>query len=277
LWTDGPVEERDGQLIRADLKEYTYPRALELFKHLRGASPREWGEGRSYRMGMLTWHGGPLSVLSGGALKVKVAPVMQGRIWSVTYGGKEVISQSVDELSSGARYYELVGRNNAIRAEMQAELGIGHWSPNTKQIARKTVEVSRDGSVEIKGMVKRLNDEVKTVSAKIETQYKVGADLNAVQISTRSKDGSWQPVTISGDKVEIDRADSSQLKIIRPAESVVVLDEYLDPRVKNCKIAYDKATGLIKTIVELDAVTAPTEKEGEGLYMHRRFTVQSQK
>jgi len=77
LWCAGPLVERGGRLVRADLDhQYTYPRALDLVKHCRGASPREWGTGRSYHLSLLPLHGGPLARLSKGEVEVEVAPVL---------------------------------------------------------------------------------------------------------------------------------------------------------------------------------------------------------
>jgi hypothetical protein len=271
LWNEGPLAEADGRLIRADLKSDTYPRALALVEHLREAAAREWGQGRAYRMEFLTWHGGPLPTLSAGELQVKVAPAQRGRIWSVTWAGKEVMGQSVEHLNPGARGYEMVGANTATRVETQAELGIGNWSPNTKQIAHKTVELAADGAILISGGVRRLNDEVKTLAATVETQYRVGNDPGSIRVATRAAGGTWQDVAISGDKIEVDRPACSQVRIVRPAERVEVVDEILAPGVGGTKITYDRTTGLITTLVSLEAVPAPTTPEG--VYLQRRITV----
>jgi hypothetical protein len=273
LWNVGPLVESDGTLIRADLNEYTYPRALALADYCRGANPTEWGQGRKSRLALLAAHGGPLSVLTRDALQVKVAPVANGRIWSVTLGGKKALGPSYEELDCPSLTFEPTGTNTATRFEMRAELGIGNWSHETKQLARKTVEMLGDGTIEVRGHARKViaGDAFQTIAAKVVTEYEVGNDPGQVRIETQTKDGSWQEAAVSALTAEIERADCAQLRVSRPAESVTALDAYRGPRPVGVKIVYDAKAGVVKTIVELPPVPAPTD--GEGQYLHRQIAV----
>jgi len=302
LWNAGPLEERDGRLVRTDLGEYTYPRALELIKYCRQASPREWGSGHSYRRGFLTLHGGPVERIANGPVTVKVAPVRHGRIWSIEYRGRRVLGESVDWYRpTGQSYFDVVGRPTPTALKMQGELGVFHWGNRPKQRAYKTVEVADDGTVRITGKVRMLRGggRYKKAFVRVETTYPAVAGLKDVKVEALTvdllnKQDRWVQVDLSKGKARRDRRGRAiagqtavplgtlkRLRITLPKAGLTVLDTYyfpetLDgpasPETTGGEVVYDAKNKALITVVRTMEVKASLDKDNTCLRREIRIT-----
>jgi hypothetical protein len=289
LCTDGPLVEKGDRLIRADLGD-TWDRAWNLLRDCREASPREWGTGRSYRMGFITQHGGPLITLTQGALAVKVAPALNGRIRQISLNGRDLLhlpdfakkespnnSGSSETLNPHAAYFTPTGAVSATTCSMQAELGVGHWSPNTKDIAVKTVELTRGCSIRISGSVRRVaRDESDKLDAAVVTEYAVTNAAGCI-VETMISEDVWQKVRIPTGKPDPKTTPpnlgaSSILRILLPDQKVTVLDTYTTPAVTGGRVWHDSSRGVL--VVDISLAQTPVPPEGDAVYMLRDIELQ---
>ena len=288
LWKPGPLKEQGDRLVRADLGD-TWQRAQDMVKYSRKASPREWGDGRAYRMGFLALHGGPLPTLKRGPLEVKIAPILNGRIRRIIYRGKDVLhipnfarkespnsSGAYENLSPGARIYRLVGKATPTAATCEAELGIAHWGSRTRQIARKTVELTEDGKIRITGAARRVLRNQKAIRASVVTEYAAGKDISQVSVRLKAKGGTWKVVAVPSGKpdpkkVKPNLPPISALKVILSNKGLAVLDSYLAPATTGGYIWFDAKRGVLVTQVNLSRVEVPPK--GESQYLLRELEV----
>jgi hypothetical protein len=274
LWKPGPLVERDGKLIREDIGEDSLPRAEELLKHSRKASPREWGDGRAYRMSFLTLHGGPLVTLSRGPLKVKVAPFLTGRIRQITYDGKGLlhlgkpgekgyphVGGAFEKLNPGARLFTIVGTPSATSATMQAELGIAHWGSNTKQVATKTVAITEDGLIKITGRVKQVDRRHKTIAVALVTTYWAGEDLDRISVEYLDGEAQWKKAQIATQTGEAKLAATQALRVRLPHAGCMVTDRCVFPEATAAQLSVDRKKGTLTTLVTTRPVDVPRDQQ----------------
>ena len=290
LWKPGPLVEKGDRLVRQDLGD-TWERAQDLVAHSRNASPREWGSGRAYRMGFLTYHGGPLATLKRGDLVVKAAPILNGRIRRIIFRGKDLLhlpdfakkerpnsSGAYEGLNPGSRIYELTGEATPTSVVMKAELGIKHWGSRTLQVAHKTVELTGDNKVSIRGVARAAVRGQKAISARAIVHYEAGKDPAACRVHIRLADGPWQPFKVPSGAPDKKNKDTkpnlpplTALKIELDATGVIVTDEYLAPAPTGGYLWYDPARGVLVTEVHFAEVPLP--REGEVVYLQRELTI----
>jgi len=184
LWSQGPLVEKDGHLIRSDLKENTYPRAVQLAANNRNSTPKEFGTGRGYWLNFLRWHGGPLRTIAGGSLIVKAAPAQNLGTGPVLLNGKALLSKT---WFPAIRHGELADGNSDDIIRMTGEIGIGAWSPNTKYVVTQEVRIIEPNTVEVTASVERRIEEAST-SIEIHTLY---PNSNA-EFKYRLLDGTWK-------------------------------------------------------------------------------------
>ncbi len=226
LWNPGELREQGERLIRADLDEDSLPRARALIENCRRASPREWGDGRAYRLGLLTMHGGPLPTLKAGSLAVKVAPLQDGRIRTVMLDDAIAIDESRHVLNPGSRLYELTGREGN-RVEMRAELGIAHWGSSTKQIADRTVELAAGDTIVSTGSITLASGSRQTTNEPaVQSVYHCGDQPGKVVVEYQNKASQWIVAKVDAVKREYEIPQAAELRITRKDRRIVVRDSY---------------------------------------------------
>ncbi len=257
LWTPGELVERGEQLVRADFGESTLPRARELLSHIRGASPREWGNGRGYQMGFLTTHGGPMPILTAGEVTVKIAPMQGGRIRSVLLGDVVAIDESRDLLKPGAHFYEL-SSHDGNRVEMEAELGIAHWSPATKQWATRAIQLGEDGLVRTTGAVRLAEKSRETANQPaVETVFHCGDAPEQILVEYQDANGAWTAAKVTRETPTAQIEAAQKFRITRSDRGVIVLDSYENATSALVEFVAKKAAnpGKVRLVVNLAAVS----------------------
>jgi hypothetical protein len=289
LAPDGPVREDGDQLVRTDLAD-SRQRALDLVAHCREASPREWGTGRAYRLGSLMQHGGPLVTLARGDLTVKVVPVQGGRLRRLTFNGADLLhvpdfalkepsysAGAWERLEPGSAVYEVTNTPTATSVTLAGELGIGHWSPNTKQLALKTIELTGDRTLRLSGTVRRTaRDESDKQKPTLVTEYAV-TNLAGVVVESRTSEGAWQPVVVAPAKPDPKSpapafGPVTALRITLPGQRAVVTDTCKAPAVSGGRVWHDPARKALVTELSLAPIAVPLE--GDTLYMDRELAIQ---
>jgi len=294
LWKVGPLVEREGRLVRADLGNVdTFPRALKLLEHCRQASPREWGGGRAYRLGFQTLHGGPLVTLMEGKTQVKVAPVLGMRIRQISYNGVELLRMpdskergyplrggSYERFSQGHRNGELLGESSGTRVEMQADCGIKHWGGDTKQRAHKVVELLPSDTIRITGASLQIHRSSNYGKARCSSvmEYAVGGGPEAVEVQVLTKEGQWQTAVFRLPEAEDEPAPKKKrsapklpqaavppgakaLRLHMKAKGCTVEDRYLSPLVSGGILALDARAGVLTTSVATEDVELSRKTE----------------
>ncbi len=252
LWKPGPLEEDGERLIRADLGGDTWPRAQNLVKYCREASPREWGNGIKYRMSFLVLHGGPMPILKQGPVTVKVAPAQNGQIRSVLYEDRVAIDKSHVTLSLASVNYELTEREGN-RVEMQADLGVSMWSPaNRKQTGYQTIELGPDGVLRCTGSLERRGAAHGTNRATFVTSYEVGKEPSLVLVEYQDKDGQWRAASVDKNTAQATIPTANRLRITRRDRNVRITDQYTSPNGQPTGIVqYDPESGILKVSVDM--------------------------
>ncbi|MBI3987886.1 MAG: DUF4838 domain-containing protein [Lentisphaerae bacterium] len=284
LWSVGPLEEKDGVLIRKDLGAYTWPRAVDLVKYCRNGSPREWGTGEVYRRGFLTTHGGPLVSMTNGPLVVKVAPVLSGRIRQILYEGQPLLHTGLpsdagypqaggvfETLSPAPFYFTVTNSGPGNRLDMTAELGIGHWN-GAVQKAGKSVELGANGAIQIRGMVGTLTGQAQANNVVAGAVYAVGTNLSDFTLEVLVKEGEWQQVPFTVEKPAAELPKTSCIKLSLPAKACVVTDELRPPEAVNGKAVYNITNGTLSVELTISPIAVPAG--GEAAYCRRELIVQ---
>lgn len=271
LWSDGPVEERDGKMVRTDIGEYTWERALWLIDHIRGASPREWGNGPAYHQSFLSWHGGPVANQTEGSLAAKLIPVARGEV-QVFWDGESVISSTIDQPSQSLRVGLPVENFSDEKAALRAELGIAHWSNNPKQELFREMELT-DGVVHLIGSLQQRASGGNFAEGEVSviTRYPVPS-REAFQVDFGNGDGQWHPVEgleAEGDRV-MDAVTALRLRF--PERGIELVDIYrTDNGPGQGTLAYDAETNEWVSTVRLAAVELTMEEPTP--YLHRTLAI----
>jgi hypothetical protein len=264
LWKEGPLEERDGKLIRTDIDkeeggQYTFDRALETTKYSRNGSPREFGTAIYYQGGFLTLQGGPLYTLRRAGLQVKVAPYNPRRIWQVLAGKQVVIDGSWVSYKPRAIYFDPAGQATDSKIEMRAQLGIEAWSPEVKQKANETVELTGDHTIHLSGTLEGVLKDEGTNQLAIETQYKIDPEREDIIIEAKVGE-EWQRIALSEAAPKAVIPPTTQLRITRPERRLVIIDKYLSPEVSGGELTFDAKTSTVKTVIKLSAIDVSMAK-----------------
>ncbi len=214
LWSTGPLEERNGQLIRTDLGGYTYERAKALESHLRGASPREWGDGWAYRLDFLRLHGGPVHTFKRGRLEVKAAPAQFGRIGPVTWDGQVVIEQMIDRPDLGVRFMETLGEPTATGVAMEGPVGVGHWGSSSRiHTGRRAVEVTATNAFTVRGWLRRDTKNTLQTGVTATSEFAPQVQQQPTRIQWRNNRQRWAELPPGTDKEPARELDATALRV----------------------------------------------------------------
>jgi len=259
LWSNGPVEEVGGKMIRTDIGEYTWERALWLVDHLRGASPREWGTGRSYHLSFLSWHGGPVANLSGDRIAAKLIPVAQGRA-EVFWDGNPVISATLDQPSANLQVGMPVEDFGDDNAALRGDLGVGHWSPQTKQELYRRVQL--EGEVlHFEGTLQQRTAGANFAEGKVAvvTRYPL-ASAEGMGISFQEANGDWTPLEMTGEADAWSTGETNALRVHLPALEISLLDSYHTEGPCEATVSFDEENKEWVVTVQLPAVELHMEE-----------------
>lgn len=192
LWSEGKLVENEqgNRLIREDLGGDTYDRAKAVVESTRGATPREWGNGRAYWLTFMSWHGGPFVDLKQGELFVRVVPSQAGGFGPVNHNNKRVIGSTyITTLRSG----EFVGEPTATQSATTGEGGVSHWSADTKRIVEQTVSVLDDKTIQVTSSVTRVTKDEKLENRSLQVNTII--DGRQMKLSYRDMKGKWHAFT----------------------------------------------------------------------------------
>ena len=276
LWTPGEFIEQGEKLVRKDVNVDTLPRARDLIKYCRNASPREWGDGRAYRMSFLAMHGGPMPTLKSGPRTVKVAPLQGGQIRSVLHGETVAIDESRDLPNPGPRLYEIT-RREANRVEMQAELGIAHWGSNTKQTAFRTIELTKDGQIRTTGAIQlAAGVRQNTNQPDVQTTYHCGDQPDDIVVEYLDQQDRWIAVAVDAKKTKVDVPRASDLRVTRRDRKLMIVDRYRGPNPPTAVVEYlpqaKSQVAQVRVTVHLGTVTVNAEQPTTYLERELRIT-----
>jgi len=219
LWSQGPLVEKDGHLIRSDFKENTYPRAVQLAANNRNSTPKEFGSGRGYWLHFLRWHGGPLRTITAGPLIVKAAPAQNLGTGPVFLNEKALLSKT---WFPSIRHGELADGNSDDIIRMTGETGIDGWGPNTKYVVTQEVRIIEPNTVEVTASVERRIHEAST-SFEIRTLY---PNANA-EFRYRLLDGTWKTAAKPSKDNPFQTGEIDAWKVISVAGEVTDIYEAL--------------------------------------------------
>ncbi len=275
LWNSGEFIEQGENLVRKDLRVDTLPRARDLIKYCRRASPREWGDGRAYRMSFLAMQGGPLPTLRSGPITVKVAPLQGGQIRSVMLGDVIAIDQSRDLPNPGPRLYELTARAGN-HVEMQAELGVAHWGSSTKQMAFRSVEVAKDGTILATGSI-QLAAKVRqdTNQPSVQTIFHCGDRPTDIVIEYLDEQKRWVKAAVDADKTKVELSRAAELRVTRLDRKLVIVDRYRSPNSPSAVVEYlpQAKNRVAQVVVTVNLGTLKVNADGPTSYLERELKV----
>lgn len=192
LWSEGKLVENEqgNRLIREDLGGDTYDRAKAVVESTRGATPREWGNGRAYWLTFMSWHGGPFADLKQGDLLARVVPSQAGGFGPVLHDGKRVISHtSVTTLRSG----EFVGQPSSKQSTTAGHGGVSHWSADTKRVVEQTVKIVDDKTIQVSSSVTRVTKDKALENRSLHVNTIV--DGRQMKLFYRDMQGKWHEFT----------------------------------------------------------------------------------
>ena len=281
LWKPGLLEEREGNLIRADLNEYTLSRARELLKYLRGANDTEWGTGCAAQLKFLARNGGPLVTLAHGETVYKVAPVLNGRVRQILYRSQPLLSvPAVKEKgypmlggcfeNTGTYMMEPIeAGSNGV--SMEGEAGLGSWNSIPKKKSRKQVCLDETGSLWMTGSVVRLVKEAgsETNTAVMTTVYDLGGGLAGVKAERLTTNGVWEALAISTNEVE--SLPLNGIRLDFKARGCRVEERYPFPANKTGKVQANLEKRTLTLSVEGEPVLSPFKVET--VYYVRQLSV----
>lgn len=257
LWRPGPLAEKDGKLVRTDLPGYSYDDARDLLAHIRGASPREFGTGKSYQLSFITMHGGPLHILNEGKLQATIAPV-QGGIRRVTFDGVDVI-QAIQTQPAGCdgEFVEQGGNYGSIKFET----GIGHWSPNNKAWNLSYFQLLPGNKIRVQTTLTQVVKPESLPRGGSRTSYKI-INGEAPKIERVSL-GVATPVAykVPAKNVAIARFDT--LRISYPKAGIVIEDTYPGTQALFGDIDQAAATSAVSITVNTDPLDVQVNKPFE--------------
>lgn len=229
LWKEGPFREKDGHYIRSDFGYNTFPEALALWKNnRRGATPTELSSGRAKWLEFLALHGGPVTTLRQGDLRVKIWPAKAGSMGPILLGYVPVISRTFD---SALRFAEFEGTPTETSARLTGEGGVGSWDPDTKYVVGKSISLPDASTLRVETSDQRVTKSPKWNSAPhvIQTNYPIKAPSKEIQFAYRDKAGAWHEVeTLPAKGREIVFPEVTAWRVTQPR--AVVTDTFEDIR-----------------------------------------------
>jgi hypothetical protein len=288
LWTRiSELAEKDGRLIRTDINtanggEYTFSRAQELPKYLRGSGLTEFSNPVTQQRGLVPVNGGPLYTLSHGAVTAKVAPY-QGdrRLWEVLLNGKVIMRKS--NITPGSAFFTPDGEQTPERIAIQGEVGYGSWIPEPQQLQKETFTQDADGMLHWKGSFTQLK-KGKPLSARstIFTAYPVPTLEEAQKYKVEIRDNSskgWETRvvprndgTVVSPPGSIKPTENFQVRITLPDGKTTILDTYGPQAANGFDIVYMTRFKEIWVFVQLRKVDTEFHKEVPGFEREIKFS-----
>lgn len=290
LWrkppADNPFAERDGKLIRTDMDAYTWPRAVDLIQHLRGAGSGEWSGARAYQLTFLTWHGGPIATLTSGEATLKVAPGLAGKVGPLTVGDRVLSPASYVYVNSGKLRVGFMDEGGERReASFVGEAAVSRWGGRAKHDVRVQIEAVDGGAFRFREWARQSQDVASDgrfaqTGARVETTYHVGKDLGQVVVAAR-QGNRWGAVDLQP-LVEADppaKADSpwpelliEQATGLRLYHDGIELTDELAPipaddgvpddgAFPRWKLAYDRKSGEMKVTLYASVIDVTTNED----------------
>ncbi len=258
LWNRGPLEEQNGKLIRKDLGEYTYPRALDLVKGLRNSGATEWSAGPAAQAGFLTLHGGPLVTFTNGPVEVKIAPVLNGRIRQIFYAGKGILSveSGGSRVNAGTRAMQLAGIPSANEVCMEGG-GLGLFSRAPKFMVELKMNMSADGILTTLGTVRG----PATFAPSVSTVYAAEKDPATLRVEYSTTEGSWKAIPLPAGTNACVLPPLIGLRIGLPEQKCTVVDRYISSGVSEARITVDAKNRTLTTVVVLAETAAPAKAD----------------
>jgi hypothetical protein len=239
LWKAGPLVEKDGKLLRADIDKehggtYTFPRALELMKYLRGSSLTEFSNGVTAQRHIPSDNGGPIYTLTHGAVTAKIAPY-QGlhRLWSVLLADRKAIAYS--QIAPGSDYFVPAGEPTNDKVEIEGETGYGSWKPTPDYLQKETLTFGEDGALHWSGSFQQIaKGKPLSVAPRAETAYAANSLAEAQKAKVEIKTAAgWQAIPVTEFKAKgrpplqtMEPVTDFQLRVTTPDGRIVVLDTY---------------------------------------------------
>lgn len=286
LWKPGPLVEQGDKLVRSDLGGYSYDRAVQMVASLREAGDTEWVGHKAATQNMLPLHGGPLVCFTSGPTVFKIAPVLNGRIFQISYNGQGLLyvpaSNEISSMKGGSvatvgrgstRCMRLDGQPSATRARIYGEGGVSLQGRSIHQHVWQTMELFPDGVLAITGTVTTLTGEAdyQQKTAAISTEYAVTGDLAQVKVEYLSADNQWQVASVPTGTNAQDRLRLTGLRVSLPDKGCQVVDLYVFPATNSGRINIDTNKHTLTTVVGTMAI--PTPHHVESPFYGRRLTV----
>ncbi|MBI2439789.1 MAG: DUF4838 domain-containing protein [Lentisphaerae bacterium] len=273
LWRTGPLTEQGDKLVRTDLGGYTYDRATNMVALLREAGDTEWAGHKASTAKMLLWQGGPLVCLTNGPTVYKIAPVLNGRIFQITYNGKGVLyvpgPKDISALlggsaaETGTRCMRLADRPSANSARIYGEGGVSLQSRTVRQHVWQTVGMGSDGVLSITGTATALTGEGRdtTKSTSISTEYAVSGNPAQVKVEYLATNGQWQIAPVPTGTNAADRLRLTGWRVSLPDKGCQVVDLYTFPATNSARINIDTNRHTLTTVVNTMASPTPPGRE----------------
>ncbi|MBI2438646.1 MAG: DUF4838 domain-containing protein [Lentisphaerae bacterium] len=283
LWNDGPLVEQGDKLVRPDRGGYTYDRATGMVALLREAGDTEWAGHKAATAKVLLWHGGPLVCLTNGPTVYKIAPVLNGRIYRITYNGQDLLyvpaSNEISSLiggsaaSTGTRCMRLDGRSNANSARIYGEGDVSIQSRISRQHVWQTVAMGADGVLSITGTATALTTEDRAIrkSTSISTEYAVADDAAQVKVEYLTTNDQWQIAPVPTGTNAADRLRLTGLRVSLPKKGCQVVDLYTFPATNSARININTNRHTLVTVV--NTVGSDTPPGRESPFFGRRLQV----
>ncbi len=264
LWSEGELVEKDGYLIRSDIKggENAFERARYLPEYLRGSSKTEWGTSISQQRNIIPLNGGPLYTLEHGGVTAKIAPY-QGyrRLWAVQYNGKHVMSGSIN---AGAKFFEPFGEPTDSKIEIIGETGYANWDPQPYHLQKEIITQDKDGTLYWEGAFEQIiKGNNRSVTPVAETAY-WSASLHEAQeraiVEIKTDDGweklkatEWRGTTQPKLKT-IEPTGDFQLRVTTSKHESMVVDDYSGQNVTAYMVTFEPRYKALKTYVQFAPV-----------------------
>jgi hypothetical protein len=280
LWTKGPLEERDGWMIRTDFGENTWPKAQNVLKYSRNANPKEYGIASIPRQRFLALHGGPVRQLSKGDLDVRVSPYAGGVIRGITYKEKEFLSSHTNPqkrrnrnnvyMQPGMRskfnlsfpsFSELGSPPYTTSLILKALAGITNDKPNPKQEYTKLISIQKDNqfTVTLKAKQRDRLPIYSKADATSQRDYLVGSKASDYDVKVKRIQG-WETVKPSTPRGVSDLNLITGIRVTFK-EQGYVMDDFFDRPIANGQMIHHPENGVLSVVLQIPRIDLPRGRE----------------
>ncbi len=250
FWEPGPLEEREGKLVRTDFAFDIRPQVEAMIKNLRGGSARESANAQWYYQALLRQSGGPVVTLTSDTIQAVVAPT-QGGVWKVFYADLPIM-ENVSLLPSGSGSF-LEYKNDVVAftgpVGITRQNSLPGWTATTQatfkgDTLQLTTNLQQTGSESVPELLTR-------------TQYPVAAgDRIILEVLDG---GQYVPVTFKPGESRVKMGKFEAIRVRYFKASRTITDKYPDvTRGLTGELSHDKETGTVTVQVKLpEVVTIP--------------------